>query len=156
MGEVADPLQTFGDFRGLLLSDYRVALTSRFPANQVDDVKNQTLRSIDFQASSASTTTRSRFNERSTKNPYITPSKALNLDLTPRCARTSHSTQRKKIISLSLNDCPVSEDTFASIDNFNSTVVDRVRRHESKFSGKQLKDYCSFRRDWDGRYNDDK
>ena len=61
MGEVADPLQTFGDFRGLLLSDYRVALTSRFPAKQVDDVKNQTLRSIDFQASSASTTTRSRF-----------------------------------------------------------------------------------------------
>ena len=46
--DLADPLTSVADFRGLLLADYKVALATRFPEQKLTDLRNKTLDCIEY------------------------------------------------------------------------------------------------------------
>lgn len=46
--DLADPLTSVSDFRGLLLADYKVALATRFSEQKLTDIRNRTLDCIEY------------------------------------------------------------------------------------------------------------
>jgi len=43
LSEIEDPLSAYGDFRGLLLADYKTALQTSFPESKLKQIKQETV-----------------------------------------------------------------------------------------------------------------